>query len=580
MPVLDQAVISNNAVDLAGNSALADKGFVATVERVTESVAIKKIGLLIALALAIAIGLVVALWTVEPRYQELFNQLADADKSAIMQSLQGSEIEYRIDPATGYLLVPADKIRHIKLKLAAEGLPQGKSNGLEMLQKDQSLSTSQFIESARYKHALEIELARSISSLLGIESARVHLAVSKQSVFVRKKVKPSASVVVKLYQGRSLEPSQVSAIVHLVASSIAYLESSHVTVIDQYGTLLTNNGGDSALSLTGKQFDYSKKVEDSFVRRIMGILEPMVGAGRVRAQVSVEVDFSSSESSKEQFDPKQRVLRSEQVSDQRNGANQPLGIPGALSNQPPGEGTTDKEAFAESAADINQTHSATRNFEVNKVVSRTQHASGALTRLTAAVVIDEPMVVDAEGNQQKSPYDQQQLDKFTALVKEAIGFSKERGDSVLVVSSLFHEEEVAPLPELPIWQEVWLQELIKQVLSGLFLLMVMLLIVRPLIKTVARAQNASEEKRVQQLLIEKENTVRAEVRGSSVAELRGGKVTEGDVILSGEEKLTALLTDNSQQGYEKKIEYARELVAEDPKKVANLVKGWLVVDES
>ncbi|MDQ7015124.1 MAG: flagellar basal-body MS-ring/collar protein FliF [Gammaproteobacteria bacterium] len=577
MPALDQTVVLEGATALAGNHGSADKGFVATVERVSESVAIKKVGLLIALALAIAIGVVVALWTVEPRYQALFTQLADADTSAIMQSLQSSQIEYRIDPATGNLLVPTAKIREIKLNLATQGLPQGKANGLEMLQKDQSLSTSQFIESARYKHALEIELARSVSSLLGVESARVHLAINKQSVFVRKKIKPTASVLVKLYQGRSLESSQVSAIVHLVASSIAYLEPSQVTVIDQYGTLLTNNGGNSDLSLTGKQFDYSKKVEDSFAQRILGILEPMVGMGRVRAQVSVAVDFSSSESSKEQFDPKQRALRSEQVSDQRNGANQPMGIPGALSNQPPGEGSTDKKAFDEVQGEGNRTHSATRNFEVDKQISRTQHASGTLTRLTAAVIIDEPTVLDKEGNSQPSAYDQQQLDKFTALVKEAIGFSKERGDSVLVLSSSFHKEEIEVIPELPIWKEVWLQELIKQVLSGLFLLIVMLLIVRPLIKAVSHSQKLAELKQKQQLTAQKNQV---EARKKSKSEGIEGELTEGEVILSGDEKLTALLTDKSQAGYEKKIEYARELVAEDPKKVANMVKGWLEVDES
>ncbi|MDQ7075437.1 MAG: flagellar basal-body MS-ring/collar protein FliF [Gammaproteobacteria bacterium] len=577
MPALDQAVVLEGATALAGNHGSADKGFVATVERVSESVAIKKVGLLIALALAIAIGVVVALWTVEPRYQALFTQLADADTSAIMQSLQSSQIEYRVDPATGNLLVPTAKIREIKLNLATQGLPQGKANGLEMLQKDQSLSTSQFIESARYKHALEIELARSVSSLLGVESARVHLAINKQSVFVRKKIKPTASVLVKLYQGRSLESSQVSAIVHLVASSIAYLEPSQVTVIDQYGTLLTNNGGNSDLSLTGKQFDYSKKVEDSFAQRILGILEPMVGLGRVRAQVSVAVDFSSSESSKEQFDPKQRALRSEQVSDQRNGANQPMGIPGALSNQPPGEGSTDKKAFDEVQGEGTQTHSATRNFEVDKQISRTRHASGTLTRLTAAVIIDEPTLLDKEGNRQPSSYDQAQLDKFTALVKEAIGFSKERGDSVLVVSSAFHKEEIAVIPELPIWQEVWLQELIKQVLSGLFLLIVMLLIVRPLIKAVSHSQKLAELKQKQQLTAQKNQV---EAREQAKSEGIEGELTEGEVILSGDEKLTALLTDKSQEGYEKKIEYARELVAEDPKKVANMVKGWLEVDES
>ncbi len=267
------------------------------------------------LALAIAAGVVVALWSQQPNYAVLFNDLADRDVLAVSEALTSEQIDFRIDERSGAIMVPQSKLHDLRLRLAAMGLPQSAAGGMEMLDKKTGFGESRFIETARYKHALEGELSRSISQVRNIDSARVHLALPKQSVFIRKRVEPSASVLVKLFPGRTLEPGQVEAIVHMVASGIPQLQPGNVTVIDHLGRLLSDGGGNQPLAMSAREFDHQRRIESDYSERVERLLEPLVGVGKVRAQVTATLDFTQNETTQETYDPARRAVRSEQVNE-------------------------------------------------------------------------------------------------------------------------------------------------------------------------------------------------------------------------------------------------------------------------
>lgn len=321
------------------------------IDAVAQSRAVRHFGKLVGLAGAIAIGMVVVLWSAEPNFAPLYDNMSGKDAAQAADALMSRDIEFRLDAATGTLMVDQGRISEARLLLASQGLAGGSAAGMEMLQEEQGIGTSQFIEAARYNHALEAELVRSVESIQAVETARVHLAIPEQSIFIRNRTKPSASVIVKLYPGRTLNQGQVEAIVQMIASSIAMLESSEVKVVDQFGRLLTDDE-DAGMAQTTRQFDYTRKLEDSFVDRIINLLQPIVGQGKVNAQVAAQLDFSTVESTREAYDPERSVIRSEQISEEENRSlSQALGIPGALSNQPPASGEIEGAAGAEAGAD-------------------------------------------------------------------------------------------------------------------------------------------------------------------------------------------------------------------------------------
>lgn len=307
------------------------------LENLSEMTMLRQVGLMVGLAASVAIGFAVVLWSQQPDYRPLYGSLAGMDAKQVMDTLASADIPYTVEPNSGALLVKADDLSRARLKLAAAGVAPGDGNiGFEILDKEQGLGTSQFMEATRYRRGLEGELARTISSLNNVKGARVHLAIPKSSVFVRDERKPSASVLVELYSGRSLEPGQVVAIVNLVATSVPELSKSQITVVDQKGNLLSDQAENSELTMAGKQFDYSRRMESMLTQRVHNILQPILGNDRYKAEVSADVDFSAVESTSEQFNPDQPALRSEQsVNEQRSSSLGPQGVPGALSNQPP-----------------------------------------------------------------------------------------------------------------------------------------------------------------------------------------------------------------------------------------------------
>ena len=310
------------------------------VRQLKDVPALRQLAVLAGIAAAVAVGLLVWSWSQQPGYVPVYANLSDKDAAELADALRAADIPMKLDGGT--VTVPQAQLYDARLTLAAQGLPHGASQGFESMQKDQGFGTSQFVETARYQHALETELARTIGNLQQVRGARIHLAIPKPSAFASKNEAPSASVFIELYSGRTLEADQVASIVHLVASSVPGLLPAAVTVIDQFGHLLTHEA-DSAPARTAEQFDYTRRVESDYQRRIEQLLTPMVGASRVNAQVAADIDYSETEEAREQYGPDPAKVRSEQISeDTQRGANTAAGVPGATSNTPPSQSTNPK----------------------------------------------------------------------------------------------------------------------------------------------------------------------------------------------------------------------------------------------
>ena len=438
----------------------------AFLENLSQMSMLRQIGLLVGLAASVAIGFAVVLWSQQPDYRPLYGSLSGMDANQVMEALNGADIPYKIEPNSGALLVKADDVARARIKLAGAGIAPNDGNvGYEILDQEQGLGTSQFMEATRYRRGLEGELARTISSLNNVKGARVHLAIPKSSVFVRDERKPSASVLVELYPGRSLEPSQVMAIVNLVATSVPELDKGQVTVVDQKGTLLSDQQELSELSMAGKQYDYTRRMEGLFTQRVHSILQPVLGNGRYKAEVSADVDFSAVESTAEMFNPDQPALRSEQkLNEERQAASGPQGVPGALSNQPRARHCPQQAAPAAAAPAVapgqpilddngqqiidqatgkpmlapyptDKRDQTTRNFELDRSISYTKQQQGRLRRLSVAVVLDDQIKVNAQGETTHVPWTADEIARFTRLVQDAVGFDASRGDSVSVINT-------------------------------------------------------------------------------------------------------------------------------------------------
>lgn len=526
---------------------------------------VRQLGLLAGLAVSVALGVGAVLWSQEPSYRPLFTGLADKDSAQVVDALQKINAPYKVEAATGAILVPAERIYDLRLKLAGQGLPKGTAGGFEMMQEQQGFGTSQFLEVARYQHALEGELARTITALANVQSARVHLALPKQSAFIRAKQEPTASVLVNLYAGRTLEASQVAAIVHLVASSIPNLSAQRVTVIDQQGRLLTGAQGSQENGLSASQLEYTQRLESSYARRIEEILMPIMGAERVKAQVTVEVDFTVTEQTQEDYHNEKPLVRSEQIKEDKtvSGVNA-IGVPGALSNQPPAEATlaqntaeapgtaggvaTSTESKTE-AAPVNSSNHITRNYELNRTISHTRLAAGTVRRISAAVVLDDKQVVDDEGEVTRTPLKPEELERITGLVKEAIGFNEKRGDTVNVLNIAFTPpEEAEPLPEPSFFDQPWVAAAGKSLLAAAVVLVLVIGVLRPVLSALA---------------------TRGASAGADGLALREDRVSLG---AGGAPRLAAA------GDYEANLGTIKSLAAQDPKRVAQVVKTWVAKD--
>ncbi len=530
---------------------------------------LKQLGAMVGIAVSVAIGAAVIMWSQTPSYSLLDAKMAEGDAVAVMDALQQNGIDYKVDPNSGAILVESSRVQEAKLKLASLGLPKTAGMGFELLTNEPGFGVSQLIEKARHQRAIEGELARTIATINAVESARVHLAIPKQSVFIRKRKSPSASVALKLYAGRKLQEDQIEAIVHMVASSVSELEADNVTVVDQKGNLLSSRNRDRAMQMSANQFDYVSRLEDKYRDRVYDILSPILGADAVRVQVVADVNFSITETTMESFNPDMSALRSEQVNEELNGAAAVGGVPGAAANQPGAAGIdaegadNGREGAAGNSSSLKQ---ATRNYEVEKTISHTRLAPASVRKLSVAVVVDDKVFLDSEGKVQRLERTPEEIERLTQLVSEAVGLDAVRGDTVKIVNSSFQSPEpIEALPEPPIWEQNWFWDVVKQVGGVLIVLLLILVVLRPAMKRLtsnevpmlADGQYASAE--------------------GGAATAQGGEAgADGEPLRIGTDASGAPIRLPGPGNYESILEAARKLVDEDPKRVAQLVKTWNV----
>ena len=518
---------------------------------------LRQLGLMIGLAASVALGVAIVMWSQTPNYRLLYNNLTAQDSAQVVDALQKSGLKYRVDETNGSVWVQGDAMHDARMKLASQGLPEGSANGFELMDDQDGFGSSQFVESVRYQRALEGELSRTIRSLKSVQHARVHLAIPKQSAFVRKRKKASASVTVGLFPGRMLESSQVQAIVNLVSSSVAELEASQITVVDQSGRLLTDELGNTDMAFSGKQLDYKHQIENSYIKRIEEIMTPIVGRGKVKAQVNAELDFTVTEQTQEVFNPDQAAMRSEQTLDEmRGGRGAAQGVPGALTNQPPAAGSLESnaEATTNTPAGVNTTRRATRNYEVDKTISHTRLATGTIRRLSVAVLVDNK--ISAEGDPAGQAYTAEEIQRFERLVQDAVGFSVQRGDRINVLNAAFSNvPEPEPLPEESVWKQAWVLELGKQLLGALAVLVLVFSVLRPVMRELAQ-------------------------KGVDMKQYAGRTGQDDDdddddnVTLSGKKAARQL----QQQTHESQLSTALSMVDQDPRTVAQVLKNWVGTD--
>src|SRR6202049_1669556 len=465
---------------------------------------LKQVGLLAGVASAVAVAIWLVLWSQGQNYTVLYGQLSERESGQVMDALTAAGIEFKLNPS-GAVSVPESKAQEARIRLATQGLPQSDSMGIEMIQKESALGSSSMMETARYQSVLETELARTIVKVQGVQTARVHLALPKPTVFLRDARKATASVMLQLYPGRRLEPGQVAAIVHLVASSVPELAPSDVTLVDQAGTLLNSPDENAEQAASTRQFAETRKLEQSYQQRILELLEPMIGPGRVRATVTAEMDFTVTEETHENYDPQKTAIRSEQTSnEQRKGGDGAEGIPGALSNQPPGtsgapaipgaatpgnpEPAPGTAGAAQSTAGPSSTaQRSTRNFEVDRTLSYVKQPVGVLKRLNVGVVLDDWQKTDAEGKVTTAPMSDTDIKRFTQLVRESIGLKEDRGDQLNVLNQAFKSSgPLGPVDAPPLWQQPWITQLAKQITGAALVLIVAFLVLRPLMKSLTK----------------------------------------------------------------------------------------------
>ncbi len=521
--------------------------------------------LMLGVAAVLAVMSGVWMWSQQPDYRVLFSNFSDRDGGAIVASLQQMNVPYKFAEGGNAILVPAGQVHDARLKLASQGLPKGGNVGFELME-NQKLGISQFLEQVNFQRALEGELARSIQSVAAVQAARVHLALPKASVFVRDQQKPTASVLLNLHPGRTLDQQQVNAIVHLVASSVPDLPTKNVTIVDQNGNLLSDTAkaaGSNVLDPT--QLKYVQELQDSIVHRIESIVSPIVGPDNVRAEATADVDFSHTEQAAEIYTPNQApnasAVRSQQTSETQSGA--PLtasGVPGALSNQPPAPATAPiiapagatapgaAGASASTATPTNAHRDTTVNYEVDKTVRYVQQPMGGVKRLSVAVVVNYKKEVGKDGKITMKPLSDAEKTQITDLVKEAMGYNKERGDSLNVVNSPFARPEKEIIPETPIWKrpEVLTMALAagKYLLGAAILLYLFFGVLRPLLRRIAAIfapppPPPEPEEELEQI--------------------------PHEVVPMG----------NKPRTYQDNLEAAKELAKNDPKMVANVVKAWV-----
>ena len=550
--------------------------------------------LLIGIAAAVAAGVWIVLWSRGPTYSLLYANLPPRQEAQVVQALQGAQIPYRLDPATNGVEVPAEQLDAARLKLAGQGVDGGDS--FAEFDKSSGFGVSQFIENIRYQHVLESQLAHTIASLQQVASARVNLAVPRQSVFVSDQTAASASVFVQLRAGSVLGPEQVQAIVNLVASSVPDLSPAHVTVVDQNGQLLSGPQGSGAYAMDERNFDLVHRIENEDSRRIVALLTPLVGPGLVHADVVAELNLGTREQAQELYKPNSQIVRSEQISEQSGGAGGPGGVPGSLSNEPPAPGVLAPPAQAKpsaaaakgsphstgAAATANATgkpaasapvgvvspvpgapgapggagvlsSNVTRNYDIDRTLAYSRQPPGQIRRLTVAVLVGYRTVKGANGKVTQVPLSAQELTRITQLVKDSVGYNAARGDSVSVVNEPLDLPHTSggTFQSAPLWERPIFWSLLKIAAGLIGVVVLVVAVLRPLVRSLLTP---------------------ARPLAVAVGQIGSDGLTDGAPHAQKEAVVKAL-------SHEQQLANARAMVGQDPKRVAQLVRGWVGNDD-
>jgi flagellar M-ring protein FliF len=570
-------------------------GPLASIQQWMQQPSIKKAMPLILMGLAVLLFGIIYIMINMPSYRPLMITMSEADQQTAIEALRTSEFKPVLDPATGQITVPSNKYHEARIFLASKGIPKTGHMGMDSLKDQSAMTTSQFMEQVRYTSAMEQELARTIMQIDSIQQARVHLAMPKQSVFVRDRTPPKASVIITPHAGRSVSQNQVQALVHLVASSVPLMTPENVAVVDNQGKLITESSTAATLGLTSAQSTHKQKMEDLYRLRVTQILAPIVGDNNVRSQVNMAMDFTQTEVTTEDFDTREKgpKTRSEALSEDKNSAMEAAGIPGTLSNTPPPAPSATTNSAAATPAGTgggagNSTARSTRNYELDRSVRHVKNATGTVDRLSVAVLINEraptPGAKDDKGVAGPStpnPYTEEEITRMQNLVRGVVGFDEKRGDVVTVVQAKFEPEAVYDL-SIPWYKDETMQTYIKSGLLGLMFLAFLMLVIRPavlrmlgLLKTPAELEAealAAEEAAKKQMLADGE---------LSPEDMNAIQLGEGETLEEIKAKLKPKKSSISMEmldtanTYDDKVALVRMIVAEDTSRVASVLKKMI-----
>jgi flagellar M-ring protein FliF len=539
--------------------------------------AVRKAMPAIIVLMAVGLFLLTYSWIQAPPYKAVYPGLSESDRQAAYTALTGSDFSAKIDNGSGELMVPGDRYHEARIFLASRGLPQGAAaGGMSSLNEDTSMTTSQFMEQVRYVSAMEQELAQSIIQIGSIKSARVHLASPKQSVFVRSRTPAKASVVVTPFGGRVISSSQVEAIIHMVASSIPYLSADNVSVVDQRGKLLTDANNFASMQLNSEQMAHKQRMEETYRNRIDAFLTPVVGLGNVRSEVDIQIDFTEIESTFEEYDGNDNgpLARSEIVTlEQDLASDAAKGIPGAESNIPGGQTLVENGSFdGKDEGMSTRSSQTTRNYEMDKAIRHVKRQGGTLERISVAVVINEAgrpkTSLDSEGADiatNQIGYSNEDIQRFTNLVKGVVGFKEDRGDIITIVSAPFEEPAFVEEEEVPWYENTQITSMLKSAGAVVAFIALIFFVIRPVMKPFLDSSSSSAGKDGE--LTQAELNMLESGNNASLKDLQA-KLKPKRATVSAD----MLNTANT---YDDKVSLVRLLVADDAGRVANVLKKMI-----
>ena len=584
-------------------------GLFGPIQRTLAQPAVKRALPVLVIALVCLLFAIIFVAMNQPAYRPVMTGVTEGDQQAVFEALKAADYKPIIDSSNGQVTVPTDRYHAARIFLASKGLPKTMPTGLDALKEQSALTTSQFMEQARYNAAMEQELARTILQIETIQTARVHLAITKPSVFVRDRTPPKASVVVTPQSGRTVSPLQVQAMVHLIASSVPLLTPDNVVIVDNFGKLMTESASELAMGLTAGQTKHKQNQEDLYRQRVLQILSPIVGDANVRSQVNLALDFSQTETTVEDYDTagKGPKTRSEIISEDRNSSKEASGVPGTLSNTAPPNPTTtgDTQATPPPGSDERNTIAArsTRNYEIDRSVRHTKSATGEIQRLSVAVVINERAPTPQPKNDKgedvppvPNPYTPEEIERMTQLVRGVVGFDETRKDVVSVVQAKFEPEIPVDL-SIPWHKDESIMNSIKVATLGAAFIGFLLIIVRPYVmhtlnkeKEAAAAAAKAIQMEQEAIVATAQAAIAAEESAKREALALENPAAEAEEESNGAETLAEIKAKmkpkksnisaemlDTANTYDDKVALIRMVVAEDQGRVASVLKNMIKI---